>query len=53
MTTFTYKGVRFNIIAVEGFWRITVKGLALSERFITYGAAEAFAKVYIDNHEEG
>ena len=52
MTNSTHKGIRFNIIAVDSFWRVTVKGLTLSERFITYAAAYDYAIVYIEQHEE-
>ena len=53
MTASIHHGVRFNIIAVDSFWRVTVKGLTLSERFITYAAAYDYAIVYIEKHEEG
>jgi hypothetical protein len=52
MTASIHKGVRFNIIAVNGFWRITVKGLTLGERFITYAAAYDYAIVWINAHDE-
>jgi hypothetical protein len=52
MTASIHLGVRFNIITVGGFWRITVKGLTLSERFVTYAAAYDYAIVYINSHEE-
>jgi hypothetical protein len=53
MTASIHLGVRFTIIAVGGFWRVTVKGLTLSERFITYSAAYDYAIIYIEQHEEG
>jgi hypothetical protein len=52
MTASIHNGVRFNIIAVAGFWRITVRGLTLGERFVTYAAAYDYAIVYINAHEE-
>jgi len=53
MTASIHHGVRFNIIAVDSFWRVTVKGLTLSERFATFAAAYDYAIVYIEQHEEG
>jgi len=52
MTATIYRGVRFNIITVDAFWRVTVGGKTLDERWHTYSAAYNYAVDYIDLHYE-
>jgi hypothetical protein len=50
MTAVTYRGIRFNVIMVDNFWRVTVGGLTLSERWNIYSTAYNYATEYIDLH---
>jgi len=50
---YIHNGVEYQLLAIDGFWRVKVKGLVLSERFVLLVSAEAFAKAWIDSHEEG
>jgi hypothetical protein len=50
MTSVTYRGVRFNVITVDEFWRVMVGQVRLPLRWRTYPAAWNYATEYIDLH---